>query len=99
MFDYTQALISLYPNCHWEHHGYEYDGLIWHDTNITKPSKEELDAERVRLQAEYDSKEYQRKRATEYPPIVDQLDTIFHGGLEAWQAQIQAVKNKYPKPE
>lgn len=43
--------------------------------------------------------EYREKRAAEYPPIVDQLDLIFHEGLDAWKAEIQAVKDKYPKPE
>jgi hypothetical protein len=42
---------------------------------------------------------YIQKRAIEYPPIVDQLDTIFHDGLDVWKSQIQAVKNKYPKGE
>jgi hypothetical protein len=40
---------------------------------------------------------YKAKRAAEYPPITDQLDTIFHNGLDVWKAQIQAVKDKYPK--
>jgi hypothetical protein len=40
---------------------------------------------------------YSELRAAAYPPIVDQLDTIFHGGLEAWKAEIQAVKTQFPK--
>jgi hypothetical protein len=40
---------------------------------------------------------YQELRAAAYPPIVDQLDTIFHGGLDAWKAEIQAVKTQFPK--
>lgn len=40
---------------------------------------------------------YSELRAAAYPPIVDQLDTIFHGGLDAWKAEIQAVKDKHPK--
>jgi hypothetical protein len=40
---------------------------------------------------------YSELRAAAYPPIVDQLDTIFHGGLDAWKAEIQVTKNKYPK--
>ena len=40
---------------------------------------------------------YKELRATVYPPIVDQLDTIFHGGLDAWKAEIQAVKTQFPK--
>ena len=40
---------------------------------------------------------YSELRAAAYPPVVDQLDTIFHGGLDAWKAEIQYIKNKYPK--
>lgn len=36
-------------------------------------------------------------RQTEYPSIEDQLDKIFHEGLDAWKAEIQAIKDKYPK--
>ena len=40
---------------------------------------------------------YADLRAQAYPPIADQLDTIFHTGLDGWKAAIQAVKAKYPK--
>ena len=40
---------------------------------------------------------YSELRAAAYPPIVDQLDSIFHRGLDAWKAEIQVTKNKYPK--
>ena len=33
-----------------------------------------------------------------YPSIADQLDTIYHEGIDAWKAQIAAVKQEYPKP-
>jgi hypothetical protein len=58
-------------------------------------------AEIARLQAEYDAKEYQRQRVTEYPPIGDQLDALWKGGEAAAEmlAKVQAVKTKYPKPE
>jgi hypothetical protein len=38
-------------------------------------------------------------RQSEYPSIQDQLDKIFHEGLDAWKAEIQAIKDKYPKTE
>ena len=44
-----------------------------------------------------DPEAYKYQRAAEYPAITDQLDTIFHEGLDAWKAEIQAVKDKYPK--
>ena len=40
---------------------------------------------------------YKDLRAQDYPSIADQLDTIFHTGLDGWKEQIQAVKTKYPK--
>lgn len=43
------------------------------------------------------SQAYVAKRQAEYPAITEQLDTIFHDGLDAWKAQIQAVKDKFPK--
>jgi hypothetical protein len=47
---------------------------------------------------EFDALEYSRNRAKEYPPIVDQLDDIYHNGIDAWKATIKVTKDKYPKP-
>lgn len=44
-----------------------------------------------------DTSPYFEKRRLEYPPIVDQLDDIFHNGIDGWKASIQVVKDKYPK--
>jgi hypothetical protein len=44
-----------------------------------------------------DPEAYKYARAKEYPSFADQFDTIFHKGLDAWKAEIQAVKDKYPK--
>jgi len=44
-----------------------------------------------------DPEAYKSKRAAEYPSIVDQLDKIFHDGIDEWKETIQAVKDKYPK--
>jgi len=41
---------------------------------------------------------YAELRAAAYPPITDQLDTIYHEGIDAWKAVITAVKEEYPKP-
>lgn len=45
-----------------------------------------------------DPDQYKYDRATAYPPITDQLDTIYHEGIDAWKAVITAVKEEYPKP-
>jgi|TARA_R100000027_G_scaffold1467_5_gene1579 hypothetical protein len=57
----------------------------------------EVSAKKAELQTEYDNNQYQRDRAAEYPAVVDQLDDIFHNGIDGWKTTIQAVKDKYPK--
>ena len=47
---------------------------------------------------EYFIEQYQRNRASEYPSIGDQLDYIYHNGIDAWKTDIiDPIKNKYPK--
>jgi hypothetical protein len=59
-----------------------------------------------RLQADYDAKQYQRNRASEYPQIGDQLDKLWHSinaddtlktQFADFYNTIKAVKDKYPK--
>jgi hypothetical protein len=52
-----------------------------------------IDAARVEL-AKLD---YKWKRAAEYPSVIDQLDLIYHSGIDAWKAKIKETKDKYPK--
>ena len=40
---------------------------------------------------------YADRRKAEYPTIADQLDDIFHNGIDGWKATIQVIKDKYPK--
>jgi hypothetical protein len=93
------ALVSLRPNTKWS---MTADGVIdWLDDTATCPSEEELQAEIIRLQAEYDAKQYQRDRAPEYPSMQEQLDMQYWdavNGTTTWQDAINAVKAKYPKP-
>jgi len=42
--------------------------------------------------------QYVEQRRVEYPAIEQQLDTLYHHGLDAWRASIKAIKDKYPKP-
>lgn len=41
---------------------------------------------------------YKANRAAEYPSFADQFDLLYHGGYDAWKAEIDKVKEKYPKP-
>lgn len=98
-FTITEALLSLRPGAQWTCYGDSYESVVWHEEEIEMPTKEEVEAEVLRLKEEYDKLEYQRLRKKEYPSIEDQLDLIYHKGIEGWKNEIDKVKNKYPKPE
>ena len=101
-YDLVKALKSLYPGTIWELNGDSYEGFKWSEKNtLPKPTEEELIAECVRIQLENQKTKYQRQRAPEYPSITDQLDALFHAGVfpPEMAEQIQAIKDKYPKPE
>ena len=93
----VDALLSLRPNAEWV---IQDEVIDWLDTEQTQPTEEEIAAEIVRLQAEYDATEYQRKRAAEYPPITDYLDGVVKSDqtqIDKYIADCLAVKAKYPK--
>ena len=72
-------------------------GCLDRDGNAVELNQALIDTETVRLKAEYDSLEYARDRAKAYPSIADQLDDIYHNGVDGWKATIKAVKDTYPK--
>ena len=72
--------------------------------NPSSLNEEHIQAKLAELQADYDSKQYQRDRSTEYPELPEQLDMLFHaidaGALDktsAFYTTLKAVKDKYPK--
>lgn len=83
-----KAIYALYPQVKStrENKAYDIDG---HEVEI------DLDA----VNAWVDPNAYKAKRASEYPSFADQFDLLFHGGMDAWKAAIQAVKDKYPKEQ
>ena len=58
-----------------------------------------VSAKITELQADYDSRQYQRDRAVAYPSTADQLDLLYHQGIEGWKTEIKKVKDAHPKPE
>ena len=92
------AIISLVPNAEVTVCG---NNVTWHIPSTAPVTDAQIDAELLRLQAEYDAKQYQRDRALEYPDFKDYLDGIVKGDTAQVQAYIDAcnaVKNRYPKP-
>ena len=77
--------------------GHEDQILHWDAKLGVQPTQEQLDAAWATKLAQDAAVAYKGKRAAEYPSIADQLDLLFHGGIDGWKAAIQAVKDKYPK--
>jgi hypothetical protein len=75
------------------------DDLFDAEGNSVERNQAAIDAEIAKITAEYNAQQYARDRVSEYPSIGDQLDALFHAGVfpEEMAAQIQAVKDKYPK--
>jgi hypothetical protein len=66
---------------------------------LTPEQKEALEIESKRLTEKDAERQWFYDRQLNYPPLVAQLDKIFHEGLDAWRKDIQAVKDQFPKPE
>ena len=95
MIDLSDALLSLKPEAEWVLRG---DKLEWMDTKQTEPTQSEIDAELVKLRAEYDAQEYARNRAAEYPDTGTQFNKIYDDGVTKWKSEmVDPVKAKWPK--
>ena len=96
MTDIISAIIAINSDAQVSVDGEDYSKITWH-AGTTPISEADIKAKQAELQTAYDNKEYQRKRAAEYPSIKDQLDDIYHNGIDAWKATIKTTKDKYPK--
>jgi hypothetical protein len=94
MIDTANALTSLTPNAQWILRG---DELEWLDTEQTQPSQEDIVQKIAELEYIEEVEEYKRVRELAYPSSGEQFDKIFHDGVDAWKADIQAIKDAHPK--
>ena len=91
----TEALTVLTPTAKYTVSG---TTIIWNDSDVAQPSDSAIDTEIAKQKSDYTSKAYQRNRKVEYPELAEQLDEIYHNGVDAWKAEIKKIKDKYPKP-
>ena len=89
----TKALETLAKGKAWS---VDSTQVYWQDSG-SPPTQSEIDAQIAKDDAAYNAAKYQRDREFQYPTVVDQLDDIYHNGIDAWKATIKAVKDKYPK--
>tara|TARA_R100000656_G_scaffold42749_1_gene35308 strand:- start:242 stop:559 length:318 start_codon:yes stop_codon:yes gene_type:complete len=73
-----------------------YANLVIFSDDV-KPTEQECTDGVAALQATYDGQGYARSREAEYPTWQDQLDDIYHNGIDGWKATIKITKDKYPK--
>nr|BAR38131.1 hypothetical protein [uncultured Mediterranean phage uvMED] len=90
------AIREINPSAKFTVHGDNTDTIDWLK-GTTPISENDIKNKIDELEAKYISDEYKRKRKLEYPSIVDQLDDIYHNGVDGWKETIKAVKDKYPK--
>ena len=96
--DGGDALASLTPNAEWAFR----NGQVteWHSADITQPTQAEIDAEVIRLQAEYDAQAYARNRKEEYDQL-NQFEMMFDDDRDStttWVDKINEIKGRHPKP-
>jgi len=92
------ALNALVPDAKWIVRGLPPNEVIeWNDTEQTQPTEQEIEIKLAELKYQEELNAYQEKRKLEYPLIEDQLDKIYHDGINAWKADIKVIKDKYPK--
>ena len=96
MTNIIEAITSINPNAKVSVRGNDVKQITWLE-NTTPIAEADILAKQKELQTAYDNNAYQRSRAVEYPSIVDQLDDIYHNGIDGWKTTIKAVKDKYPK--
>jgi hypothetical protein len=99
MTDIIKAIKAINPNAEVVVNAEDINQITW--LNGTTPiSANEILAKQQELITEYNSKQYQRDRAVDYPSLADQLDMQYWdkiNGTNKWQQAINAVKQKYPK--
>jgi len=91
-----KAILKINPNAKFSINADDINQITWLN-EITPIAKADIEAKMAELQTEYDNNKYQRDRAAEYPSIKDQLDKIYHEGIDEWKKVIKATKDKYPK--
>ena len=94
MITKTDAIHALCPTA-----GFTINGgkIVQWDSTDPQPTEQEIEVKLAELKYQGEVNVYQEKRKLEYPDWEDQLDKIYHSGINAWKADIKVIKDKYPK--
>jgi hypothetical protein len=93
-----ESILKLNPTAQVSVSGEDINTIVW-ENGTTPISKADIEAKMVEVQADYDAKQYQRDRISEYPNLQEAIHALLDGGdtLTDLQAKRTAIKNKYPK--
>jgi len=97
MIGIIDAITALKADAQVSINNEDINQITWHDGNPTKITNKQITDKQAELQTVFDNNKYQRDRADAYPSIKDQLDDLYHNGVDGWKTTIKAVKDKYPK--
>ena len=97
MTDILNSILAIKSDAQVSVNAEDINQITWHDGNPTKITNKQILDKQAELKTVYDSNKYQRDRAVAYPSIKDQLDDLYHNGIDGWKTTIKAVKDKYPK--
>jgi hypothetical protein len=93
------AILSIRPSAAFIVRDEDISKIEWSIDELDIPSEDEILNALDQLRLKYENLEYQRKRASSYPSIADQLDTLYHKGYDGWKQMIDEVKSLYPKSD
>ena len=97
MIGIIDAITALKADAQVSINNEDINKITWHDDNPTNITTKQITDKQAELQTIYDNNKYQRDREVAYPSIKDQLDDLYHNGIDGWKKTIKAVKDKYPK--
>ena len=102
----VQALMFYAPEATWSfesnssEESISYESIVWTDLFYPKPTQEELQKYYNDSAVAYASDNfYKNVRRQAYPSVEEQLDTIFHHGVDEWKRRIQNIKDSITKPD
>ena len=96
MTDIANSILAINANAKFTVYAEDASAVVWLEST-TPIAEADILAKQKELQTAYDNAKYQRDREEAYPSIADQLDDIYHNGVDEWKKTIKAVKDKYPK--
>ena len=96
MTSIANSILAINSDAQFSVNAEDVKQITWHD-GTTPIAEKDILAKQKELETAYKNNKYQRDRAEAYPSIADQLDDLYHNGIDGWKETIKAIKDKYPK--